>query len=84
MTSKPPCILVVGGAGFIGSHMVWLLGQKGAEVVTLDNLSSGHRDAVLHGDVVHGDIADRLVQDTIFRRYRFDAVMNFASCIQAV
>lgn len=75
-------ILVVGGAGYIGSHMVWLLGQKGVEVVVLDNLSSGHRDAVIHGQFVHGDIADRMVLDKLFAAHSFDAVMHFASFIQ--
>lgn len=60
MTS-PKSVLVVGGAGYIGNHRVWLLGQKGVDVMTLDNLSSGHRDAVLHGQFVHGDIAARLI-----------------------
>ncbi len=77
-----PTVLVVGGAGYIGSHMVWLLGKKGADVVTLDNLSSGHRDAVLYGRFVHGDIADRLLLDQLFREKRFDVVMHFASFIQ--
>lgn len=81
MTS-PQKVLVVGGAGYIGSHMVWLLGQKGVNAVTLDNLSSGHRDAVLHGQFVHGDIADRLMLDKVFREHKFDAVMHFASFIQ--
>lgn len=79
---SPKCILVVGGAGYIGSHMVWLLGRKGVDVVTLDNLSSGHRDAVLHGQFVQGDIADRLILDKVFREHKFDAVMHFASFIQ--
>jgi UDP-glucose 4-epimerase len=80
--ASPKTVLVVGGAGYIGSHMVWLLGQKGVDVVTLDNLSSGHRDAVLHGQFVHGDIADQLILDRVFRQYKFDAVMHFASSIQ--
>lgn len=75
-------VLVVGGAGYIGSHMVWLLGQKGVEAVTLDNLSSGHRDAVLAGEFVHGDIADRNFLDHLFRSRSFDAVMHFASFIE--
>lgn len=75
-------ILIVGGAGYIGSHMVWLLGQKGINVITLDNLSSGHRDAVLHGEFIHGDIADRLLLDKIFKKHSIDAVMHFASFIQ--
>lgn len=79
---SPKCILVVGGAGYIGSHMVWFLGRKGVDVVTLDNLSSGHRDAVLHGQFVQGDIADRLILDKVFSEHKFDAVMHFASFIQ--
>jgi UDP-glucose 4-epimerase len=75
-------VLVVGGAGYIGSHMVKRLGQLGCKVTTLDNLSSGHRDAVLCGDFVHGDIADRQLLDDLFHRQRFDAVMHFASFIQ--
>jgi len=81
MTS-PQTVLVVGGAGYIGSHMVWLLGQKGVDVVTLDNLSGGHRDAVLHGQFVHGDIANQLILDKVFCEHKFDAVMHFASFIQ--
>lgn len=75
-------VLVVGGAGYIGSHMLKRLGQVGCEVTTLDNLSSGHRDAVLCGDFVHGDISDRQLLDDLFRRKRFDAVMHFASFVQ--
>ena len=51
-------VLVVGGAGYIGSHMVKRLAREGFAVTTLDNLSIGHRDAVLAGDFVHGDLAD--------------------------
>ena len=48
---SPLNILVVGGAGYIGSHMVKMLAQQGARVTTLDDLSGGHRDAVLHGEL---------------------------------
>lgn len=75
-------ILVVGGAGYIGSHMVKRLGQLGCKVVTLDNLSSGHRNAVLNGEFIHGDISDRGLLDQLFAAYSFDAVMHFASFIQ--
>ena len=75
-------ILVVGGAGYIGSHMVQMLGRQGCEVTTLDNLSSGHRDAVLNGRFVHGDIADTALLTGLFAHGRFDAVMHFASFIQ--
>ena len=76
-----PRVLVIGGAGYIGSHMVKLLGQLGYSVITLDDLSSGHRDAVLCGDFVQGNFGDRAVLDTVLRR-GFDAVMHFASFIQ--
>ncbi len=75
-------VLVIGGAGYIGSHMVWLLGQRGVRVTVLDNLSAGHRDAVLHGELVVGDMADMALLDSLFAQGRFDAVMHFASYIQ--
>jgi UDP-glucose 4-epimerase len=77
-----PNILVVGGAGYIGSHMVKRLGQLGCQITTLDNLSSGHRDAVLCGTFAQGDIADSAFLDDLFRKNPFDAVMHFASFIQ--
>lgn len=75
-------ILVVGGAGYIGSHMVKMLCRKGIDVTTLDNLSSGHRDAVTGGAFVHGDLADFQVLTSLFSREKFDGVMHFASHIQ--
>ena len=75
-------ILVVGGAGFIGSHMVKQLGRSDCRVTTLDNLSNGHRDAVLYGDFVEGDLADKVLLKQLIQPGRFDAVMHFASFIQ--
>jgi UDP-glucose 4-epimerase len=75
-------ILLVGGAGYIGSHMLHLLLQAGHTVTTLDNLSSGYRDAVSGGDFVYGDIADSTLLDRLFSYNRFDAVFHFASFIQ--
>ena len=75
-------ILVIGGAGYIGSHMVKLLGRMGCEVTTLDNLSSGHRDAVLFGAFVEGDLADRALLAKLLQSGCYDAVMHFASFIQ--
>ncbi len=75
-------ILVVGGAGYIGSHMVKLLGERGCVVTTLDDLSSGHRDAVLTGDLVQGDMADTELLRSLFARRKYDAVMHFASFIE--
>jgi UDP-glucose 4-epimerase len=74
-------VLVVGGAGYIGSHMVKLLGQQGCSVTTLDDLSAGHRDAVLTGDFVQGSCGDRHVLDAVLAQ-GFDMVMHFASFIQ--
>lgn len=75
-------VLVVGGAGYIGSHMVKLLAVAGHEVVTLDNLSQGYRDAVLYGHFVQADLADKAALEQLFSASRFDAVMHFASFIQ--
>lgn len=75
-------ILVVGGAGYIGSHMVKLLGQHGCAVTTLDDLSSGHRDAVSAGDFVQGNMADTELLRRVFANRKYDAVMHFASFIE--
>jgi len=81
-SSPPLCLLVVGGAGYIGSHMVKNLRRRGCDVVTFDNLSTGHRDAVLGGEFVLGDLADRDTLDALFSSRAFDAVFHFASFIQ--
>ncbi len=75
-------VLVVGGAGYIGSHMVKLLSRTGHDVVTLDNLCTGFRDAVADGEFVQADLADRAALDEVFKRHTFDGVMHFASFIQ--
>lgn len=75
-------VLVIGGAGYIGSHMVKMLLSSGHQVMTLDNLSSGHRDAVLGGEFIQGDIADTVCLDGVFTTFKPDAVMHFASFIQ--
>jgi UDP-glucose 4-epimerase len=75
-------ILVVGGAGYIGSHMVKQLAQSGHDVLTLDNLSYGYRDAVRYGEFIEGDLGDSTVLDAIFKAGDVDAVMHFAGFIQ--
>ena len=75
-------ILVVGGAGYIGSHMVKQLAKAGNEVITLDNLSYGYRDAVKYGEFVEGDLGDNTILDSIFKSGDIDAVMHFAGFIQ--
>lgn len=75
-------ILVVGGAGYIGSHMVKMLLDRGFRVVTLDNLATGYRQSVLGGDFVQGDAGDPLLLERLFTGYAFAGVMHFASHIQ--
>lgn len=74
-------VLVTGGAGYIGSHIVSALGEKGDEVVVYDNLSYGHRWAVLSGKLTEGDLADRGRLDDVFRQERFDAVIHMSAFI---
>jgi UDP-glucose 4-epimerase len=72
-------VLVVGGAGYIGSHMVKMLSQAGHQVTTLDNLSNGYKEAVKYGDFIEGDIADAGLLGKLFTQNTFDGVMHFAS-----
>ena len=72
-------ILVVGGAGYIGSHMVLALLNADYDVVVLDNLSRGHRDLLTGGTLVEGDLGDAALLDRIFTQSRITAVMHFAA-----
>ena len=72
-------ILVTGGAGYIGSHVVRMLGANGETVVTLDNLSTGFEAAVTAGELVVGDTGDAALLNRLFQRYSFDTVMHFAA-----
>ncbi|RKX63401.1 MAG: UDP-glucose 4-epimerase GalE [Thermodesulfobacteriota bacterium] len=74
-------ILVTGGAGYIGSHVVKLLGENGYEVLTYDNLSTGHKWAVLYGDLIKADLADKETLRKVFKEFKPDAVMHFAASI---
>jgi UDP-glucose 4-epimerase len=73
--------LVTGGAGYIGSHMVKLLLKQGHQVTIVDDLSSGHRDAVLGGEPIVHDFSDRAFLDQLITERNFDGVFHFASKI---
>ena len=75
-------ILVVGGAGYIGAHMVRQLIKDCFDVVILDNLSTGNRKLVQAGEFIQGDLGDADVLDRLFSRHTFDAVMHFAAFSQ--
>lgn len=72
-------ILVCGGAGYIGSHMVAYLLEKGKDVVVLDNLQKGHKEAVLCRKFYKGDLRDRAVLDKVFTENNIQAVIDFAA-----
>ncbi|MCL6518207.1 MAG: UDP-glucose 4-epimerase GalE [Armatimonadetes bacterium] len=72
-------ILVTGGAGYIGSHTVKLLTERGYQTITFDNMELGHPEAVVAGIIVKGDLADREKLDKTFREFPVDAVMHFAA-----
>jgi UDP-glucose 4-epimerase len=72
-------ILVVGGAGYIGSHMCKYLYQKGYTPVVLDNLVYGHHEAVKWGPFIEGPMEDASLLSRIFKDYSIQAVMHFAA-----
>ncbi|ENZ03616.1 UDP-glucose 4-epimerase GalE [Clostridium thermobutyricum] len=72
-------ILVCGGAGYIGSHMVAELLENGKDVVILDNLEKGHKDAILGGKLYIGDLRDRKILDKVFSENNIEAVIDFAA-----
>ncbi|BBB33235.1 UDP-glucose 4-epimerase [Thermotomaculum hydrothermale] len=75
-------ILVTGGAGYIGSHTVKLLSEKGFNVVVYDNLSNGHREAVENVKFVEGDILDTERLSSLLSEVKFDACIHFAAFIE--
>jgi UDP-glucose 4-epimerase len=75
-------IFITGGAGYIGSHIVKLLGEKGHDILVFDNLSTGHEWAVLFGKLVQGDLKDKALVSETLKSFKPDAVIHFAASIQ--
>lgn len=76
---KNKTILVTGGAGYIGSHVVKQLGARGESVIVLDNLSTGFAESVLHGELVVGDCGDKQLVAQLLQQNAIDTVMHFAA-----
>jgi len=74
-------VLVTGGAGYIGSQTAKALAQSGHEVVVLDNLSTGHREAVKWGPFIEGDLCDKELLATVFKERQIDAVLHFPASL---
>ncbi len=74
-------ILVTGGAGYIGSHVVKQLGARGERIIILDNLSTGFRESILSGELIEGDTGDMGLVSQILKEYDVRAVLHFAAHI---
>ncbi|HEY0746843.1 MAG TPA: UDP-glucose 4-epimerase GalE [Steroidobacteraceae bacterium] len=72
-------ILVTGGAGYIGSHVVRQLGEAGERVVVLDNLIKGFKQAITAGELIVGDVGDYLLVSQLLAEHQVDTVMHFAA-----
>jgi len=77
--TKQPSVLVTGGAGYVGSHVCKALHRSGLAPVTLDNLSTGHRQAVKWGPLEVGDVRDEDFVAEIMIRHKVTAVLHFAA-----
>ncbi|WP_096635946.1 UDP-glucose 4-epimerase GalE [Clostridium cochlearium] len=72
-------ILICGGAGYIGSHMVARLLEEKEDIIILDNFQKGHKNAILGGKVYKGDIRDKVLLDKIFNENSIEGVIDFAA-----
>lgn len=72
-------VLVTGGAGYIGSHVVRQLGERGEKVIVLDNLSTGFKESVLYGELIVGDTGDKELVSKILADNDIDAIIHFAA-----
>jgi UDP-glucose 4-epimerase len=72
-------ILVTGGAGYIGSHVVKLLGERHEKIVVLDDLSTGFEQSILHGEFIHGNTGDQELVSHILKQHNIESVLHFAA-----
>ncbi len=75
-------VLVVGGAGYIGSHTIKSLSKRSYDILVYDNLSTGHREAILYGRLVEGDLSERDKLKSVIEEFRPDAIIHFAGFIE--
>ncbi len=75
-------VMVTGGAGYIGSHVVKLLGEYGYDVLVYDDMSNGNPWAVLYGDLVEGNVGDEGKVSKVLKEFSPDIVLHFAAFIQ--
>lgn len=79
---KEQKILVVGGCGYIGSHVTRMLTEAGHSAVVYDGLSTGHREALLHKEpLTVGDVHDKVMLEKVFNDHRIETVYHFAASI---
>lgn len=76
---KDKTLLVTGGAGYIGSHLLLALKNSLYDIIVVDNLSTGHRDNIVAGQLVVGDLRDKTFIEQLFKHYSFDAVLHFSA-----
>ncbi len=76
---KGTSILVTGGAGYIGSHVVKLLGERNENIVVLDDLSTGFEESILQGKLINGNTGDKALVQKILEEYNVESVLHFAA-----
>jgi len=72
-------ILVTGGAGYIGSHVVKLLGERNENIIILDDLSTGFESSILHGKFIKGNTGDKELVSHILKEHKVESVLHFAA-----
>lgn len=74
-------VLITGGAGYVGSHVVKILGERGYEIITYDNLSTGNKWAVVYGHLIRADLSIKDTLRKVFEEYNPEAVIHLAAYI---